>query len=483
MPLSGKLLLSGVTVVDTHDGKLTPDMSILMDKGKIVGIAPTGTLRTDASTKKIDATGKFVVPGYIDMHAHVLNVADPTDSLTLMLANGITGWRQMAGSPSLLEERRHGTLPMSGVQPKLLAMPGTILTVLNAGTPTAGVKTVREEKAQGADFIKMILTSAPTFAAVQAEATRLGLPMVGHLPPGVDIVAASRGGMKSVEHLGAGTGLMIPCSTDEVAMRAAIAKARLLEGFPYNVLFLIPFKDNIMKITQPRIVTDPDLMLNPRSLADMRRIISTFSEAKCRRLAAEFIANGTWQVPTLIREKTSMLADAPEFSSDPNLRYMSPSDVKLWRDTEQKFVKQFSIADRQTLRDFYELHLKLVGLFDAAGVKMMTGDDAVGAIWVVPGFAMHQEFDEFAKAGVSPLHVLQDTTINPAIFLGQTSTMGSVETGKNADLVLLGANPISSVQNLHRIVGVIRGGFYFSGEDIAAMKKKVSDKQAKAAAN
>jgi hypothetical protein len=415
------------------------------------------------------------------MHAHVLNVDDPTNDLALMLANGITGWRQMAGSSEILKERRNGTLPMSGIQPELLATPGSLITVLNAGTPADGIATVKQEKAEGADFIKMILVSEPTFDAVQKESTKLGLPMVGHLPPGVDIHAASKGGMKSIEHLGGGTGLMIGCSRDERAMRAEIEKAALFQGFGYKLLFLVPFKDKLMQLATPKIVTDPDLLLGPPTIAEMRRIIDTFDEEKCKRLAAELVANGTWQVPTLIRDKTSMLAAAPEFLNDPNVRYMSPADTKLWRDTEQKFVQKFSAGDRRTLRDFYGLHLKVVSIFEAAGVPMMTGDDAVGAIWVVPGFAMHQEFDEFAKAGVSPLHILQDATLKPAEFLGRTASMGSVDAGKNADLVLLDGNPVEDAANLHKIDGVVRGGFYFSAADLAAMKRKVADAQKAAA--
>jgi len=164
--------------------------------------------------------------------------------------------------------------------------------------------------------------------------------------------------------------------------------------------------------------------------------------------------------------------------NDPNVRYIPPSEVERWHEAEQDYIKKFSRADRQVFRNFYALRQKLVKLFDTSGVKIMTGDDAGGAIWLVPGFALHREFDEFASAGVSPLHVLQDATLNPAEFLGRTSTMGSVEVGKNADLVLLDANPIDSVQNLHKIDAVVRAGHYFSHQDLAAMAKKIQTDQA-----
>jgi imidazolonepropionase-like amidohydrolase len=80
----------------------------------------------------------------------------------------------------------------------------------------------------------------------------------------------------------------------------------------------------------------------------------------------------------------------------------------------------------------------------------------------VPGYSLHQEFDELARAGLSPLRVLQTVTLDAAEFLGRTSTLGTVELGKRADLVLLEANPLENVEHLHAIVGVVRAGRYRS---------------------
>jgi hypothetical protein len=103
---------------------------------------------------------------------------------------------------------------------------------------------------------------------------------------------------------------------------------------------------------------------------------------------------------------------------------------------------------------------------------MMTDSDGGG--WQVPGFSLHREFDELEKAGLSPLHVLQMTTLNPAEYLGRTADLGSVEAGKQADLVLLEANPIDSIQNLHKINAVVRVGFYYSRQDLDALENEVA---------
>ena len=90
------------------------------------------------------------------------------------------------------------------------------------------------------------------------------------------------------------------------------------------------------------------------------------------------------------------------------------------------------------------------------------------------GLALHQEFDELARAGLSPLRVLQMTTWNAAEFMSATNVMGSVAAGKHANLVLLDANPVESVDHLHRIRGVVRGGRYLGPADLGALKEKVA---------
>ncbi|WP_213958856.1 amidohydrolase family protein [Variovorax sp. dw_954] len=465
--VTGKVMLVGVTVVRTQDGSLTPNMSILMDAGKIVSTAPAGAAAPDALIETIDAHGKFVVPGYLEKHAHPLGKGDPTGTLELMLANGITGFHQMQGSSELLAERKAGALEMPQDSPALLGMPGTILNPLNAGTPEAAVATVRQQKAEGADFIKVIAVNAPTFFAAQAEAKRLGLPYIGHLPSGVDAAAASKGGMKSMEHLGAGDSIPIACSSDEEALKQELAKLPPLKGPPFK----IPFMDKIVGWYMEKLVANPYAKADARDIVRLQHAIDTYSEDKCRQLAATFVANGTWQVPTLIRLHTMEMGDAPEFVND-HLRYMAPTALKLWRSVAQDFTENLSPATKQTLRQAYAMDQKIVKLFDTAGVKMATGSDMGGA-FLVPGFSLHQEFDELEKAGISPLHVLQMATLNGAEFVGKTATIGSVEAGKYADLVLLDANPIDGVQNMHKIFAVVRAGRYYSRQQLDALKNRV----------
>ena len=126
--VAGKLALDGATVIDPRDGRHLPNVSVVTDGGRIVAVVPVAASPRDTSVRHIDARGKFIIPGLLDMHAHPLNPDDPTDGLALMLANGITGFRQMSGSEDLLADRRAGKLDLPQDAPALLAMPGEIIT-------------------------------------------------------------------------------------------------------------------------------------------------------------------------------------------------------------------------------------------------------------------------------------------------------------------------------------------------------------------
>lgn len=464
---SGKLILSGVTVVDVRDGKLSPNMDVLTDKGKVVSIVPMGTLPQATGAQIVKAQGKFLVPGYNDFHAHPLGPFDVSGTMALMLANGITGFRQMSGSPRMLEERAQGRKPTGRYAPEALLMPGTILTPFNAGSPDEVRKEVDAQKRQGADFIKVGLAAPDIFFAAEEEARKVGLPFVGHLQPGVDAAEAARRGMRAIEHLGPGDTEMISCSTDEAALREAVAKQPVMKAPPTK----LPLMEKLAAdLIQKRII-NPSADADEAGAARYDRILATFDDTKCRALAATFVKYETWQIPTLIRLRTIELSGAPEYADDANYKYMPPETIALWRETAAKFAKNHDAPKRAALAKVYELQLRMTKLYDDAGVKMLAGSDVSGQ-WEVPGFSLHQEFDELAKAGITPLKILQMTTINGGDFMGWPM-FGRIATGASADLVLLDANPIDSVQNLHRIAGVVRAGYYYSRADLDGILHKV----------
>lgn len=466
-----QLVIRGVTVVDPRDGSLRAGQDVRIAGDQIAGVEPSGDGNVPAAAQVVDGTGRYVVPGFADMHAHPLGAGDPSGSFDLMLAHGITGFRQMSGSARMLKDRAAGTLMPPGA-PRLLAMPGTVLTPFNAGSAAAAAATVREQHDLGADFIKAALVTSEVFYAAQQECRQLGIPILGHLPNGIDLARASGEGVRSVEHLGPGVSMLACCSAEQQAVRDEVT-ARPAPRLPKVPPVLMAFLEPVAERMIGKLIVNPLNRSSPADIGILGHAASTFDGGAAAAMAAHMVDDGTWQVPTLIRSKTMHLCDDPAFRGEPALRYITPSTLQGWSKAAQKF-SGFPAAARQTLRDVYDVLLSLTKVLDEAGVPMLAGSDSGGAAWEVPGLALHQEFDELARAGLSPLRVLQMTTWNAAEFMNATDVMGTVTAGKHADLALLDANPVESVDHLHRICGVVRGGRYLGPADLDALKEKVA---------
>ena len=108
-----------------------------------------------------------------------------------------------------------------------------------------------------------------------------------------------------------------------------------------------------------------------------------------------------------------------------------------------------------------------------AGVRFLAGSDAVPFPPHLPAFNLHDELERLVEAGFTPFEALEAATANPARFLGMQASLGTVERGKLADLVLLDANPLSDIGNTRKIAGVVVGGRYLPKETLHKMLAEV----------
>ena len=451
-------VIQNATIVNTQDGSLMTGQSIIIDGGKIQSI--TGVpVQTSGTAQAIDANGKFVVPGYLDMHTHAMSAVDQQPTYwPLMIANGITGIREMSGSAAVIQRARQLNADSAAGKvdaPEVLMITSDIF----AGQATNAVdaaKFVDQKLAEGADFIKVAAGSSDVVLAILAQAKRKGSHVAGHLVPGLSALDSTNAGWHAVEHLGSGWGLILDCAKDQTSIRQAV-----LSGQGANPPF------------------PPTFVLNPRAYDGAlnapfyQRIYDTYSEGQCQSLAKAFAANDTWQVPTLIRLRTQSFGNDPVYRNDPNLVYVDKTRRALWSQLGDQFASAVPASAAATLQQYYELEKKVTKLMSDNGVKMLAGSDLSG-VWVIPGFSLHQEFRELASAGLSPLTVLQMTTLNGAQFMHRESTMGTVAQGKNADLVLLDANPLADVSNLSKIAAVVLKGKYFGKAALDKMKSDVA---------
>jgi imidazolonepropionase-like amidohydrolase len=463
---AGEFVLRDVTVVDVADGSRTPGQDIRVANGAIAAIGATGP--GPDGLPVIEGNRSFVVPGFVDSHAHALNHPDQVAAAyALMLANGVTGFRQMSGSPRLLARRKAGQLPAPPGAPELLATPGTLLTPLNAGTAESARAEVRAQREQGADFIKAGMTSHDTFLAALDEANRVGLPLAGHLPSDLDPREAARGGVRCVEHLGPGATVFAAACGCEAEIRSAPPRTFKL---PRHQL---PGMGKLLDYLISQLVVNPATATKPSDARNLALADASFEEQRALDLAALFAEHGTWHCPTLIRLHTQQFPDNPAHSDDPRLRFIDPAEVARWRKSAAKFAK-LPEETRQALRAHWPTELRLTRVLADAGVPLLAGTDANGAGFVIPGFALHDEFDLLAAAGLTPWQILQMATLAPARFFGLEAVAGRVAPGYRADLVLLGRDPLDSHQALHDITGVIRAGSLWSKAGLDAVTARVA---------
>lgn len=134
---------------------------------------------------------------------------------------------------------------------------------------------------------------------------------------------------------------------------------------------------------------------------------------------------------------------------------------------KDKTAEDWALSKRVFSKD-----LEVVGTMQLAGVEIRAGTDTLNP-YCLPGFSLHDELDLLVQAGVTPMQALQAATLNPARFLGREKDLGTVATGKLADLVLLDANPLKDIGNTRKISAVVFGGKYFSRASLDEMLARI----------
>jgi imidazolonepropionase-like amidohydrolase len=449
---TGTLVFDHVTVIDMVSRKPRADMTVVIEGVRISKIRKSGKLKPAKDARIIDARGQFLIPGLWDMHAHVLRASRVDLFLPLLIANGVTGIRDLGERRedfARLGEWRSEIANGTRTGPRILAA-GLIVDGANPANPPFSIvaaderearEAVRYLKQNGADTIKVYdRLSRAAYLAIADEARRQNISFVGHVPDVLDSFEASDAGQKSFEHLG---NILRTCSSLTPAAIEAKVKAEVAAPVDPN-----------------------DFSIFPKRIAARTAIeLATFSEPKCRKLFAQFTRNGTWQVPTLVAKQALALVDTGIFNNDPRLKFIPKEDLEYWK-PEKNFLLRYRTAEyiEQNAKR-YRKEVEIVGAMRRAKVKIMTGTDTSVAN-VFPGFSVHDELALFVRAGLTPYEALETATRNPAEFLGELKAYGTVEEGKIADLVLLGGDPLTDIAFTRNIRAVVANGRYLSKDEI-----------------
>jgi imidazolonepropionase-like amidohydrolase len=456
------LVFRHVAVVDVERGRIIPDQAVAIRGRTIVGVSRDDSTASAAGPRVIDGSGLYLVPGLWDMHAHVLDPSRWSWGSLLNVANGITGIRDPATVRPLADVAAIRAAIESGtlVAPRIVTggplidgPPPVFKEFLTIDSGDAMRREVRRLHAQGADFIKLYnRLSRDSFLAAMEESRRLGLPVAGHVPVAVGAAEASDLGMRSVEH---SFRHRMACSRDEAAMRRKLQE-------------------------QVRAAAASDWTRYWEVEDAVWRLGLEYSGEACLELGRTFARNGTWFVPTAVE---MMSRFRPEITSeeslatlfdDPRLVHFPARRVAQWR--EQMAVERGEVfgrakasgdpigtLDRVEKERAAEVANRLRMTLDLhrGGTRLLAGTDAsFNFPLVLMGFSLHEELELMVRSGLDPADALRTATLNPAVFLGLSESLGAIAPGKSADLVLLAANPLEDIRNTTKITAVVLRGRY-----------------------
>jgi imidazolonepropionase-like amidohydrolase len=437
--------LTHTNVIDVAAGAVRRDMTVVIDGAKITAVSPAAGARVPADAQVVDGTGKYLIPGLWDMHVHWYD----DRLLSLFIANGVTGIRQMWGMPmhfTWRDRTNSGALlsPRLSIASTIVDGPNPVwqgsIAVSNAAEARSTVRRIKDE---GFDFVKVYeRLPREAYFAIATEAKMLGIPFAGHVPRAIAAIEASNAGQRSIEHL---SGVLYGASAVEyelIARRVELAKSQ--DGKPIEAAARATFRE-----------------LNERALA-------TYDEKKASALFAAFVRNGTWHCPTLTVLRSMASLDDPAFTSDARLKYMPSSIRNSWVPKSDFRLSSKGPDDYALDRRILSKQMELVGAMRGAGVKMIAGTDVLNP-FAFPGFSLHDELGLLVKAGLTPREALQAATVNAAAYLDQSALAGTIEAGKIADVVLLDANPLENIANTKGIASVVLNGRLFDRQQLDAM--------------
>ncbi|MCC6460830.1 MAG: amidohydrolase family protein [Saprospiraceae bacterium] len=433
------VVIRNVTLIPMDGDYTRSQQTVVLEKGLIRQMGDADQIAVPKRAQVIDGTGKFLMPGLMDMHAHFfteqgISPAMLPQEAKLMLANGVTTARIMCGDSVYLNLKKQiarGKTPgpelfvacpqLVGKWPFPVPFVGEIIE-----TPAEAAASVRRFHKAGYDAIKITYFVQPgPYEAVVQTARALGMPLTGHVGPDIGLARALAAGQQ-IEHFDEFLEQLLP---DSARQRTSVSGTGLWE------------KEKAWPT------------------------VALLDESKIPALVQQVKAAGIAVTPTNHFLHSSFGTGMPEDSIRrlPDLDYIPASllperwNVRgyFWNQPPPAALGKRYVAIRQHLTR--ALH--------SAQVPLLCGSDSPE--WFgVQGFALHRELQAFVEAGLTPFAALETATVNPARYLGIDKRKGSIAVGLEADLLLLDANPMEDIANTRRIAGVFRQGQYLSRADL-----------------
>ena len=426
---SSPLAIKNASVLSTDCTQMVDSLTILIKGNKIINVGKNINITNEY--KVIDGTGKFLIPGLVDTHAHL---HDSKNDLLLFIANGVTHISEMFGQERHLKWRKEaeeGALsPQIFVATRKVGSQNGLMRKIksryfgsqaNYTTPEKAQKAVRKYKEQGYDAIKLsTFLNSEIYKALTDEAKKQGIPTIGHLTSKVSLKGLYTSGQSQLAHI------------EEITKNTMHDFGGLHSGNTKEYLTYLKKNANeiAMKLKEIDIV----------------------------------VSSTVWIIESIPKQNF----DIENFLKTVKLEYQNPGEIegskfaKGWLPGNNSY-ENMNIKNNLELTKKHELFWKtyvdaihiMANALINNGVTIVTGTDSNTA-GVVAGFSLHDEFESLHKCGMTNSKILYATTVAPAKWM--QSNAGKIETGYRADLVLLDKNPLEDIKNTKTINAVIVNG-------------------------
>ncbi len=431
------LVIRGATLIDGSGAPPFGPVDIVVEGNRITAIEAVGAPglpikaegRPPAGAREIDATGKFVLPGFVNLHGHIHSLGSGQDVppdyvFKLWLMHGITSVREVGNdngaewSAALAAASARNTIDA----PRLYIYPFFGSFGSDAvDTPDAARKQVRQFKSAGADGVKFFSAPEEVLWAALEEAKKLNLKTTMHhaqlAVAHADVLDTSAHGLNSMEHW--------------YGLPEALFEDKALQDYPvgYN------YSDE-----QHRFGEAGKLWAQGAGPGSER-----WKFVRDTLLERDFSIVPTFTI--YLSSRDWMRARRAEWHDD----YTMPSLWKFYspdRNAHGSYWFDWGTEQEVAWRDNYRRWMAFINEYKNHGGKVGVGEDA-GYIYSTYGFGFIQELELLREAGFHPLEVIRAATLDGARILGAANEIGSVQVGKKADLVIVAENPVANLKVLY----------------------------------
>jgi imidazolonepropionase-like amidohydrolase len=422
------VVLTHANVIDGTGAPARANQTLIIRDGNIAALGDASTITLPSGATVLDLTGRTVMPGLVMMHEHLYYTTGPgvygqlgASFSRLYLAGGVTTMRTGGNTNGIMDinlARRiaDGELPGPAIDATAPYLNGP-----NPFLQMHAVHTADEARRHVAYWADQGATSVKAYMDISREALKAGID------------EAHRRGLKVTGHL---------CSvTYGEAVDAGIDN--LEHGF----------------FAATDFVSDKQADVCPGQARGQEALVKTEETSSAfRALVGKLVERHVALTSTLTVFETF----TPSRPTPPGLEVLAPQ-------LREHFMRAYERAQQNTqsiYRTLFARGMALERAFARAGGTLLAGTDPTGIGGVVPGFADQRQLELLVEAGFSPVEAISIGTLNGARYLGREARIGSLATGKQADLVVVLGNPSTAIGDLRRVETVFKQGIGYDPQKL-----------------